>query len=103
MNEYSFTDLTKEQHIAKIIFDISKHDANNSQAKLSLLQDLIIALLPHVKEGNNIYKKLMSVRCNAPSENIIQWIDGMAKVYLADPNVAQVLISLTKEQMDRPY
>jgi len=98
-----FLDFTKEQLIVKVVHEVARYNMTDTQVKLSLLQDLIIALLPNVVVGNNIYRELMSVRCHTSSEDVVQWVDKMARVYLKDPHVKCLLAGFTDEQMSMPY
>ena len=99
----SFTEFSKKQLIVKIMYDITRYTPSDSQVKLSLLQDLIILLLPDVTEGSTVYRQLMSVRCHTTSEEVVQWVDKMARVYIEDPHVQLVLDGMTDEQLSKPY
>jgi len=99
-----FVGMSKEQRIAKIMFDIARYDENNSQIKLSLLQDLVLdSLLLNLTADASLYHKLTSIRCHSASEDVAKWIDKMAKVYIEDPRVKCVLSGLTNEQLSNPY
>ena len=100
---YSVPEFSQKQLIVKIMHDITRYNKSESQVKLSLLQDLIILLLPGVTEGSNLYRQLMSARCHASSEEVVKWVDKMASVYIEDPSVQHVLSGMTAEQLSTPY
>lgn len=83
--------LTKEELVAKIAREILHYDASSPQAKLSLLQDLIIETLPSIKHGSSDYTQLMSVRCHRPAENVTAWLDELMRVYLNLPTIKATL------------
>jgi hypothetical protein len=95
--------LDREHLAAKIALDIVQYTSVNRQAKLSLLQDLIINLLPYSEKGNSLYHKLQIVRCHKSSENVTDWLDALLKLYIEDSHVKQCISELTDEQKNEPY
>ena len=95
--------LTREQLVAKIAYDITRYNNESPQAKLSLLQDLIIETLPHVEQDSPDYLKLMSVRCHKPPEDVVTWLDDLMHVYLSIPKVRETLATLRPADLDHPY
>lgn len=95
--------LTKEELVAKIASKITRYDASSPQAKLSLLQDLIIETLPSIKHGSSDYMQLMSVRCHQPAEIVIAWLDELMYVYLNLPTIKATLDHIEPAQRIKPY
>ena len=100
---YPFADFSKDQLIVKIVHDIVSYEEHNQQVKLSLLQDLVIISLTNVTESEELGNKLNGIRCHTPSENVVQWFDKMAKVFLKNSNVISVLDGFTKTQLSTEY
>ncbi len=95
--------MTKEQLVAKIAHDIICYNASSSQAKLSLLQDLIIETLPDVEHGSSDYMQLMSVRCHKNAEQVVAWLEELMQTYLNLPKVKDTLAHIDPAQMTKPY
>lgn len=81
--------MTPMQRAAKIARGIVRCPESDAQMKLSLLQDLIIELLPGTDEL--AYRRMMTVRCHKNSEDVVGWLDPLLKEYLNTPSVASTL------------
>lgn len=101
--DVSMEGLTREQRVAKIAHDIVGYDASSHQAKLSLLQDLIIETLPNVRHGSSEYMRLMSVRCHQPAENVVAWLEKLMLCYSELPVVKATLAQLESAVMNKLY
>ncbi len=112
-----FATLNKEQLAVKIAYDITQYPKTDNQVKLSLLQDLIITLLPGTATFGRVrsaercgtgnpgptYRKLQSVRCHKNSEDVMGWLDAMLIAYLQSPSGAQTFQTLSSTQVATPY
>ena len=98
-----FTGLGKHQLLAKIAHDITQYSNADKQAKLSLLQDLIIMLLTDADEDDVTHRKLQSIRCHMNSEDVTEWMDAMLLEYLRSPIGAQSFTTLTPIHVISPY
>ena len=81
--------MTKEHIVAQIAHSIASYD--DTWDKLSLLQDYIISTLPNVNRGDSHWRGLMSIRLHTRADDVIAWLDGFMKVYLAIPQVNAAL------------
>ena len=95
--------LTKEQLAAKIASDIVGYGSSSPQAQLSLLQDLLIELLPQVGHGSPSYMRLMAVRCHKPAENVAAWLTPLMSEYIQISSVNASLASMSPEDRITPY
>ncbi len=75
--------MSKEQVAIKIAHDILKYPADDAQAKLSLLQDLVITLLPGARESVDLTKALQGCRSRCNSEDVVKWMDALLALYLS--------------------
>ena len=99
-----FTSLNKQQLVVKIAYDITKYPKTDNQVKLSLLQDLIINMLPGTGDHTSItYNKLQSIRCHKNSEDVTGWLDAMLSAYLQFPDATETFKTLTPAQVSTPY
>jgi 16S rRNA C1402 N4-methylase RsmH len=97
-----FATLSKSQLVVKIANDITQY--RDKQVKLSLLQDLIINLLPDTGEHDSpTNRKLQSIRCHMNSEDVTGWLDAILMTYLQTPGGAQTFETLTPTQVLTPY
>jgi len=94
---------SKDQLAAKIASDIVGYGSTSPQAQLSLLQDLIIELLPQVEHGSTQYWRLMAVRCHKPAEKVNEWLTMLMSEYLQNSSVKATLESLSPEDRINPY
>jgi hypothetical protein len=95
--------MNRDQLVVKIASDIVSYGDTSPQAQLSLLQDLIIELLPQVEHGSPQYWQLMSVRCHKPAENVTDWLTSLMSVYLEFPLVQATKAALPREALITPY
>ena len=84
-----------EQLAAKAALDIMT--ATSDQVKLSLLQDLLIILLPNVMISREKRYELYEVRCHANSENVTDWLDRMLSVYINFDSTKASLSTIPRE------
>ncbi len=99
----SFDSLNTEQRIAKIAHDIVGYAGSSPQAQLSLLQDLIIELLPHVERDSPEYVRLTSVRVHTPAEHVNAWVGRLMAQYLKLEKVQATLATMSDDIMKMPY
>jgi hypothetical protein len=95
--------MTNEQVAIKIAHEILKYSAGEAQLKLSLLQDLVITLLPGARESVDLTKKLQGCRSRCNSEDVVNWMDALLTVYMRSDQASSLMRSLTAEQIEHPY
>jgi hypothetical protein len=91
--------MSNEQVAIKIAHEILKYPAEEAQVKLSLLQDLVITLLPGARDNVDLTRKLQGCRSRCNSEDVVKWVDALLTLYLGVVG----LESLTSEQLEHPY
>jgi hypothetical protein len=95
--------LSKEQVAIKICHEILKYPAGDAQAKLSLLQDLVITLLPGARESADLTRKLQGCRSRHNSEDVAEWVDALLALYMKSDQASSLIGTLTSEQLEHPY
>lgn len=95
--------MSKEQVAIKIVHEILKYTADDAQVKLSLLQDLVITLLPGARESVDLTRKLHVCRSRCNSEDVVKWIDALLTMYMRSDQAVSLMGSLTAEQVEHPY
>lgn len=84
------------QRAAKIARDIVRCPESDAQMKLSLLQDLIIELLPGTDSVR--HRRMMTIRCHKQSEDVVGWLDPILAEYLNTPVVANTLNNIKDDE-----
>jgi hypothetical protein len=85
----SNTITTPMQRAAKIAHGIVHCPESDAQMKLSLLQDLIIELLPGTDSVR--YRRMMTICHHTQSEDVVGWLVPLLTEYLNTPSVANTL------------
>jgi hypothetical protein len=95
--------MSTDQISVKIVHEILKYDQHDVQVKLSLLQDLIISLLPKARESAELTTSLQGCRSRCNSEDVVRWVDALLSEYIGSSQVAPILASLKSEQLAHTY
>jgi hypothetical protein len=91
--------VNKEQLIAKIAADIVSQPPQNSQMKLSLLQELLICLLPNILCSSVNRQAMHKIRNSSDSEDVCGWLERMLAKYLELPQSRVALGSLSPTEL----